>query len=234
MSAAVILAKELKELSKNPTYHITLQDDSIFSWKLGFYIINPESPWNHAYLTANIEFKKNYPFAPPSFTFSPPIFHANVYNDGKVCISILHESVTTPMSGEPDNETWSPAQCVESVIISIISILDDPNIYSPANTDASNMWRDRRDEYNEKIKKFAETSRQSIPSDFQIPSDESIIKGSNNHIDEDNWYFDEEDEDDDDEEEEDDDLDQMSYEESEAEMSEDYEDNENETTKITN
>lgn len=221
MSAATILTKELKELSRNPTYHVTLRNDNIFEWTLGLYIVNPDSPWHHAYLTANINFTRQYPYTPPTFVFSPAIYHPNVYNDGRVCISILH-SATGDFTGEPENETWSPAQCVESVIMSIISILDDPNIQSPANIEASNMWRDHRDKYNERIKQYAKKTHANIPEDFDIPND-NVVCGSAKQEDEDDWYFDEEsDDDNEDEEDEDDDADQMSYEEDEAEMSEDY------------
>jgi ubiquitin-conjugating enzyme E2 R len=213
MSAAAILAKELKELSKNPTYNISLDNDNIFTWTLGLYIIHPESPWHHAYLIAKMHFPNNYPFSPPSFKFSPSIFHPNVYVDGRVCISILHEAGNV-YQDEPSNENWSPAQRVESVIMSIISILDDPNISSPANIDASNLWRDNREAYNEKIRKFAERTQISIPDDFEIPNDKLIIGSSNQQIDEaeDEWCFEDDSEDED----------QMSYEEDEAEMSEDY------------
>lgn len=213
MSAATILAKELKELSKNPNYHITLDNDNIFTWTLGLYIVHPESPWNHAYLVAKMKFPQNYPFAPPEFRFSPPIFHPNVYSDGRLCISILHEAGNI-LQGEPSSENWSPAQCVESVIVSILSILDDPNILSPANIDASNCWRDKRDAYNERTRAFVKKTAISIPEDFEIPSDELVI-GSNKQHDqdeEDEWCFEDDSEDED----------QMSYEEDEAEMSEDY------------
>lgn len=216
MSASVLLAKELKELSRNPTYHITLDNDSIFDWTLGLYIVNPESVWNHAYLQAKMHFPSNYPFSPPSFKFTPSIFHPNVYSDGRVCISILHEAGNL-YQDEPSSENWSPAQCVESIIMSIISILDDPNILSPANIEASNLWRDNREAYNANVKKFTERTHIYIPEDFDVPSDKVVV-GTALQEEEDEWYFDD-DSDDEDE-------DQMSYEEDEAEMSEDYEEEE--------
>ncbi|TID30649.1 hypothetical protein CANINC_000804 [Pichia inconspicua] len=215
MSAAQLLAKELKELSRNPTYHISLDNDNIFSWTLGLYIVNPDSPWNHAYLNAKMTFPSNYPFSPPSFKFTPSILHPNVYADGRLCISILHEAGNI-YQDEPSNENWSPAQGVESVILSIISLLDDPNIQSPANIEASNLWRDNREAYNAQVKKFVERSQQNIPSDFEVPSD-NVFLNTGNQEEEDEWFFEDDSDDDDDE-------DQMSYEEDEAEMSEDYND----------
>lgn len=43
----------------------------------------------------------------------------------------------------------------ESVLMSVISMLNDPNIESPANLDASLMFRDLRDDYNKKVRVMA-------------------------------------------------------------------------------
>jgi hypothetical protein len=60
-----------------------------------------------------------------------------VYKDGKVCISILHPPGEDEMSGEFASERWLPTQSVSSVLLSVISMLSDPNPSSPANVDAS-------------------------------------------------------------------------------------------------
>jgi ubiquitin-protein ligase len=54
-----------------------------------------------------------------------------VYTNGKVCISILH----TPSKLNPDEagHCWSPVQRVETILLSVISMLSDPNLSSPAN-----------------------------------------------------------------------------------------------------
>lgn len=94
-----------------------------------------------------------------------------MYEDGKVCISILHppgedrfnEHVRLPsyivyphpavsLSPQPSYhhrliffqfpqesaiERWRPILGVESIIVSVISMLSDPNDESPANIDAA-------------------------------------------------------------------------------------------------
>ena len=60
-----------------------------------------------------------------------------VYEDGKVCISILHAPGNDAMSGETADERWRPILGVEAILLSVISIMNDPNINSPANIDAS-------------------------------------------------------------------------------------------------
>ncbi len=59
-----------------------------------------------------------------------------VYPDGRVCISILH--TPDPMNtDEREEETWRPILTVESILVSVCSMLSDPNFSSPANVDAS-------------------------------------------------------------------------------------------------
>ena len=60
-----------------------------------------------------------------------------VYEDGKVCISILHAPGEDAMSGETAEERWRPILSVEAILLSVISMMNDPNIHSPANIDAS-------------------------------------------------------------------------------------------------
>jgi ubiquitin-conjugating enzyme E2 G1 len=40
---------------------------------------------------------------------------------------------------------------VESIVISIISMLSSPNDESPANVDAAKQWRDDRDGFRKKV-----------------------------------------------------------------------------------
>jgi ubiquitin-conjugating enzyme E2 R len=60
-----------------------------------------------------------------------------VFADGKVCISILHPPGEDEMSGERPEERWLPTQSVATIMLSVVSMLNDPNFSSPANVDAS-------------------------------------------------------------------------------------------------
>lgn len=37
-------------------------------------------------------FTPDYPTKPPKVSFDPPLFHPNVYPDGKICLSIINEN----------------------------------------------------------------------------------------------------------------------------------------------
>lgn len=75
-----------------------------------------------------------------------------VYPNGTVCISILHPPGDDPNHYEHASERWSPIQSVEKILISVMSMLAEPNDESPANVEAAKMWRERRPEYEQKVR----------------------------------------------------------------------------------
>jgi ubiquitin-conjugating enzyme E2 R len=107
------------------------------------------------------------------FKFVRPLYHPNIYPDGRLCISILHPPGDDEMSGETAAERWSPVQRVETVLISILSLLDDAEVSSPANVDAGVMLRNAPALYKEMVKKDLELSKQDIPADFVMPTHET-------------------------------------------------------------
>lgn len=74
------------------------------------------------------------------------------------------------MSGEQAGERWSPLQGVESVMLSILLLLDNPEINSPANVDASVMYRDARAQYRTRAAAAVERSKRDMPADFVMPT----------------------------------------------------------------
>lgn len=77
---------------------------------------------------------------------------AAVYPNGVVCISILHPPGDDPNHYETASERWSPIQSVEKILISVMSMIAEPNDESPANVDAARMWRERRKEYEARVR----------------------------------------------------------------------------------
>jgi ubiquitin-conjugating enzyme E2 R len=80
------------------------------------------------------------------------------------------------MSGEDAGERWSPAQRVESVLISILSLLDDAEVSSPANVDAGVLFRKDKKAFIERVKADVEKSKRDIPKDFTMPTAEEVNK----------------------------------------------------------
>ncbi|CAN3360519.1 ubiquitin-conjugating enzyme E2-34 kDa [Diutina catenulata] len=197
-SAAAILQRQFKDLTDPkkgiPSFNIELDDDNIFLWNIGIMVLNKESMYHGGYFKGQMRFPTDFPFSPPTFRFTPAIYHPNIYRDGRLCISILHQG-GDPTSDEPDSETWTPAQTVESVLISIISLLEDPNVSSPANIDASVELRKNPEAYKKKVLQEVERSKADIPEDFIMPESElhaysTTTEGAKDHepVDEDFWY----------------------------------------------
>lgn len=162
------LMSELHAL-KNEKW-VNIEADDLFRWHLGLMVINPDSAFHGGYFKAEMRFSTEYPYKPPTFRFVPPIFHPNIYPDGQLCISILHQPGEDIMSGEAAGERWSPLQGVESVLLSVLLLLDNPEISSPANVDASVLYRDSRALYNNRAQAAVERSKKDIPADFVMPT----------------------------------------------------------------
>ena len=53
------------------------------------------------------------------------MWHPNIYENGDVCISILHPPVDDPTNTELPSEKWNPAQNVRLVLLIINSSMFD-------------------------------------------------------------------------------------------------------------
>ncbi|MCJ1393824.1 hypothetical protein MMC18_006700 [Xylographa bjoerkii] len=183
-----ILMNEYKALSKERWVNVELHNDDIFKWDIALIILNPDSLYYGGYFKAEMTFTKNYPYAPPDFKFVKSLYHPNIYKDGKLCISILHAPGEDEMSGELASERWSPAQRVESVLLSIISLLDDAECSSPANVDAGVMLRKNPEEFRKLVKRDVQASKSDIPEGFTMPERDTPIHHVEKTEDKDFWY----------------------------------------------
>ena len=74
-----------------------------------------------------------------------------VYEDGTVCISILHASGNDPTGYELACERWSPVQSVEKILLSVVSMLAEPNTESPASVEAAKLYRNDREMFDNRV-----------------------------------------------------------------------------------
>lgn len=105
----------------------------------------------HCILIAKKAFSEAYPSKPPKVRFLSKMFHPNIYKDGSICLDIIQDK-------------WSPVYTVSSILTSIQSLLCDPNIDSPANPEAAQLYCSDRKAYNRRVRKCAEESLQSAIS----------------------------------------------------------------------
>ncbi len=124
-------------------------------------------------------FPKSYPQMPPKLHFISEIWHPNgnehlvtlriysyflfvVYLDGTVCISILHEPGEDQYGYEKANERWLPVHTVETIMLSVISMLSSPNSDSPANLEAAKEYRDQPDLFKKKIQRLVRDANKRV------------------------------------------------------------------------
>lgn len=143
MSATKRLSKELKDLSKYNEFSCS-PTSNILKWDIILY--GPQDTiYEGGIFKATMEFKSDYPLKAPKFNFVSKITHPNIYKDGRVCISILHEGQDV-YGYEDISERWNPQHGIASILLSILTMFHEPNFESPANVDASVMWQKN---YNE-------------------------------------------------------------------------------------
>jgi ubiquitin-conjugating enzyme E2 R len=165
-SALRALTVELKHLHSEPVegFTVTANDENLFEWTVAIFG-PPKTLYEGGYFKASLRFPTNYPYSPPAMRFLTKVWHPNVYENGDLCISILHPPVDDPHSGEMACERWNPTQSVRTILMSVISLLNEPNTSSPANVDASVMFRKWKesngvhDEYAKVVRKQCEHSR---------------------------------------------------------------------------
>uniref|UniRef100_A0A7S2LGN5 E2 ubiquitin-conjugating enzyme n=1 Tax=Skeletonema marinoi TaxID=267567 RepID=A0A7S2LGN5_9STRA len=157
-----LLKRQLNELAKNPIdlVSVGLVDDSnVYEWDI--LIMGPDGTlYEGGFFKALLTFPADFPNLPPEMKFTSQMWHPNVYEDGKVCISILHPPGEDAMNAqETADERWRPILGVEQILISVISMLSDPNDESPANLDAAVQWRNDRPAFKKKVRQCVRKSQ---------------------------------------------------------------------------
>ena len=123
------IKKELEELNLTPPTNCSagLISDDIYKWQAT--IIGPaDSPYSGGIFALNIEFPIDYPFKPPRIMFKTPIYHCNINTNGSICLDILKDK-------------WSPALTISKALLSICSMMDDPNPNDPLMPEIAELLR---------------------------------------------------------------------------------------------
>ncbi|KAL4396062.1 hypothetical protein AHAS_Ahas01G0054300 [Arachis hypogaea] len=129
------ILKELKDLQKDPPTSCSAGPvaEDMFHWQAT--IMGPaDSPYTGGVFLVSIHFPPDYPFKPPKVAFRTKVFHPNINSNGSICLDILKEQ-------------WSPALTISKVLLSICSLLTDPNPDDPLVPEIAHMYKTDRAKY---------------------------------------------------------------------------------------
>jgi len=126
------ILNELNEMNENAPHNCSAGplNNDIYKWQAT--ILGPSgSPYEGGVFYIRIYFPKNYPFKPPEMTFITRIYHCNISSCGSICLDILKDK-------------WSPALTISKVLLSICSLLDDPNPDDPLVPTIADLFKSDR------------------------------------------------------------------------------------------
>jgi ubiquitin-conjugating enzyme E2 Z len=134
------LLKDIQQIIKNPLhdqgiYYKHSETNIMEGWAL---IVGPkDSLYCNGYYFFKFTFPADYPHSPPVLHYctndGTTRFHPNFYKTGKVCIDILNTW---------RGEKWSGCQTISSVLLTLISVMDnEPILNEPGVTRANKDFK---------------------------------------------------------------------------------------------
>lgn len=144
MAAVNRLKKESHDILTNPPGNCNAypNKENIYSWSAQIY--GPEdTPYEGGVFKLNIVYPKDYPFKPPKINFITKVYHPNIDTSGNICLDILKDK-------------WSPALTISKILLSICSLLNEPNPNDPLMPDIAKEFTDNKNLYESNAKMWTQ------------------------------------------------------------------------------
>nr|VDC77831.1 unnamed protein product [Brassica rapa] len=130
---AYLLYFEVVSLSILCVIYLSPVAEDMFHWQATI-MGPPDSPYAGGVFLVSIHFPPDYPFKPPKVSFKTRVYHPNINSNGSICLDILKEQ-------------WSPALTISKVLLSICSLLTDPNPDDPLVPEIAHMYKTDKTKY---------------------------------------------------------------------------------------
>ena len=163
------LLREMSLLSRDPPPGIAAYlPDSSDMTKIRVQITGPESsPFEDGIFLLIVNITSRYPFEPPRCRFLTPVYHPNVDSGGRICLDTLK----SPPAG-----SWSPAVSLPSLLLSIRSLLSEPNPDDGLVPDISELYKRNPDRWRDEARRRTmvdATNEQLIEVEKSLDRDDS-------------------------------------------------------------
>lgn len=133
-----ILHKDLSEIMANPLEGISaFPEESMQTW-MGTIEGPSGSHYDGKKFRLKIEFSDEHPMKPPWVVFVDECFHPNVSKKGEICLDTLSDG-------------WSPAVSVRTMLLSIQSLLAEPNPDDPLNHEAAVLYKEHPERFQKRV-----------------------------------------------------------------------------------
>ena len=149
MASAKRISRELLDLRNDPPLNCSagpVDDTDMYNWE-GIMFGPADSPYAGGVFKVTIQFPIDYPFKPPRVIFTTKIYHPNINAQGFICLDILKQN-------------WSPALTISKVLLSVLSMLTDPNPKDPLMPDIARQYVEDRAEYEMTAREWTQTYAQ--------------------------------------------------------------------------
>ncbi|KAF8610307.1 ubiquitin-conjugating enzyme [Ceratobasidium sp. AG-I] len=134
--------KELKEIQSNPISGLQVEtaEDNLLVWNCSIKALD-ESPYKKGTFKYKIELPDEYPFKPPTVTFSTKIYHPGINEEGHICLPVLRDE-------------WKPGMSMSTILATISDKVNNPSPDDPYEPEIAAQLKDDKPQFLAKAQEW--------------------------------------------------------------------------------